>query len=315
MTNFSVPERTIFYAKHGSHAYGLNIASSDTDYKGICIKPKSYYLGFFEKFEQEEKMASKNDGVDSIIYSLDKFARLAAGCNPNIIEVLFVDDSDIIQIDSFGQEIRDLRTHFLSKEAKFTFSGYAYSQLKRIKLHRSWLLNPIEKKPERSDYGLSDTKKISSSELGAYESLLSKNKEVNMSDEMISLYAREKQFQNAMMQFSQYQEWKKNRNEKRCELETNFGYDTKHGMHLIRLMRMCKEILETGDVHVKRDDRDELLAIRFGHIKYDDLIEEAEKLEKQCEIAFEKSSLPKKPDYEFLNSKIVSIVDRYIAND
>ncbi|AEZ66297.1 hypothetical protein phiTE_131 [Pectobacterium phage phiTE] len=38
----------------------------------------------------------------------------------------------------------------------------------------------------------------------------------------------------------------KNRNAARHELEEKFGYDTKHAMHLVRLLRMSQEILETG---------------------------------------------------------------------
>jgi hypothetical protein len=48
----------------------------------------------------------------------------------------------------------------------------------------------------------------------------------------------------------------------RTELVDKFGYDTKHAMHLVRLIRMAKEILIEGVVHVYRDDREELMDIR-----------------------------------------------------
>lgn len=35
-----------------------------------------------------------------------------------------------------------------------TFLGYAMAQLKQIKTHRSWLLNPPKSKPLREDFGL-----------------------------------------------------------------------------------------------------------------------------------------------------------------
>ena len=62
----------------------------------------------------------------------------------------------------------------------------------------------------------------------------------------------------------QYWDWKKNRNESRSELEEKFGYDTKHAMHLVRLLRMAEEVLQEGIVRVKRPDAKELLAIRDG---------------------------------------------------
>ena len=57
-------------------------------------------------------------------------------------------------------------------------------------------------------------------------------------------------------------------------LEAAHGYDTKHGAHLVRLLRMGREIVETGSVHVWRGDRDadELLAIRAGAWSYDRLM-------------------------------------------
>ena len=61
-------------------------------------------------------------------------------------------------------------------------------------------------------------------------------------------------------------------NVKRPELVEKHGYDTKHAMHLWRLLRMCAEILETGRVLVRRPDADELLAIRDGAWRYDAII-------------------------------------------
>src|ERR1044072_8096814 len=140
--NFDLDARTILKVKHGSHAYGTNVVTSDVDVKGVCIEPLSHQLGFLHSFEQHELMASRGHSHDLVIYSLKKFAKLAADCNPNIIEVLHVDDSDVLFIDEFGDRLREIRDEFLSKKAKFTFSGYAHAQLKRIKTHRAWLLDP-----------------------------------------------------------------------------------------------------------------------------------------------------------------------------
>src|SRR5271154_3820859 len=101
MTHFDVDKRTILLARHGSHAYSLNTPTSDEDFKGVCIKPRDCYFGFTKRFEQFEHMGSKTDGVDKVVYSLEKFAALAADCNPSIVEVLHVADSDIVAIDGF----------------------------------------------------------------------------------------------------------------------------------------------------------------------------------------------------------------------
>lgn len=307
---FDVSKRTIFLTKHGSHAYGLNVSTSDLDVKGICIPPKSYYLGCCNVFEQSEEMASKNGSLDSVVYALAKFCKLAMDANPNIIEVLHVDDSDILKCDKYGEMLREARDLFISKKARFTFAGYAHAQLKRIKTHRSWLLSKPEM-PKRSDFGLDEEVKVSTSELGAYDSLVADN--VMLPKNVVTLFTRERAFQSAKTHHDQYLNWVKTRNPARSELEAKYGYDTKHGMHLIRLMMMCQEILVTGKVNVRRDDREYLLSIRRGEMSYDELIETAENIEKRCEDLYNSSPLPREADRKSIDKLVVNMTEAYLS--
>jgi hypothetical protein len=70
------------------------------------------------------------------------------------------------------------------------------------------------------------------------------------------LYRRERAYHHAFRDWQQYEHWKAHRNPKRAALEMKMGFDGKHASHLVRLMRMCREILETGRVVVKRPDRE-----------------------------------------------------------
>lgn len=335
--NFDVSARTILLVRHGSHAYGLSTPESDEDFKGVCIKPKAAYLGFTQRFEQQEHMGSKSDGIDQVVYSLDKFAALASDCNPNIVEVLWADDSDVLRCDAFGEELRAHRAAFVSKKARFTFSGYAHAQLKRIKTHRRWLLDPPQGAPARSSFGLAEgTQAVSRSELGAFDSLLGlkavddeatsperleevaaaarESLGVELPKDVITLFTREKAYRAAVAHWEQYLGWKKSRNPKRAEIEARFGYDTKHGMHLLRLMKMCKEILTTGIVVVKRvADREELMDVRRGLVGYDDLIARAEALDAECADLYAASPLPREPNRAKLDVFIVDLTDRYLS--
>lgn len=313
--HFDVEKRTIFLTRHGSHAYGLNVPTSDEDFKGICVKSKDCYFGFMKMFEQHEHMGSKSDGIDKVVYSLDKFAKLAADCNPNIIEVLHVSESSVQFCDSFGEELRSYRNDFLSKKAKFTFSGYAHAQLNRIKTHRSWLLNPPKEAPQRKDFHLSETTKVSQSELGAFEAAVRDGIEIELPKDVLTLFTREKQYQAAKTHYDQYLNWVKTRNPARAELEAKYGYDTKHGMHLARLQLMAVEILEDHVVYVdrrERGDRDDLLSIRFGKVPYDGLIERAECLEARAEELYKTSTLRKEPDRARLDNLVVDMTERYL---
>ncbi|MGG6267058.1 DNA polymerase beta superfamily protein [Leptolyngbya sp. AN03gr2] len=91
-----VEQRTILLGIAGSQSYQTNLPDSDFEYKGICVAPKEYYLGFSE-FEQKDKGWNTEPGTlkeldnapDSVIYELRKYLQLAAGANPNILELLW----------------------------------------------------------------------------------------------------------------------------------------------------------------------------------------------------------------------------------
>jgi hypothetical protein len=107
-----------------------------------------------------------------------------------------------------------------------------------------------------------------------------------------------------------YWTWKENRNQVRSTLEEKYEYDTKHAMHLVRLLRTGAEALETGTIIVRRPDAEELLAIRNGAWSYADLIEYAEYMDKHVrEVLYLKTKLPKKPNIELAANLIIQVQD------
>lgn len=301
--DFDVAAHTVFLATHGSHAYGTSLPESDVDVRGFAVAPKEVVLGFAQGFEQQVSSVPN----DSIVYNVQKFCKLAADCNPNVIEVLFVDESNVLKITRSGSLLRDHRDLFLSKKARHTFAGYAVAQLKRIKTHRKWLLSPPDHKPERAEFGLGSMK-ITPDMMGAFDKLLStetEGDEIEIDPNVMQYVQLEKQFRSATQHWNQYVAWKASRNEKRAVLEAQFGYDTKHAMHLVRLLRMCLELLAGKGVKVKRPDAEELLAIRRGVWSYDQLIEQAERGHEEIDRLYATSTLPDHPDMEKLNALCV----------
>lgn len=342
-------DSTLFLTRHGSHAYGTNIESSDEDFKGLCIPPMKYFTGFNERFEQAE---FKHE-PDMVIYSLPKFFKLAADCNPSIIEVLFTEDIDHRICTNLGYKVLDKKEMFLSKKAKYTFSGYATAQLKKIRSHYKWLKNPPKAPPERSTFGLPEMPLIPKNQLDAVQASIRKKVEhwdtdlamvddaaridlkdkiaqslaeqqiysdtqwkaagrsLGLDENFIDLMDRERQFGNAQAEWRSYQGWLENRNEKRSELERKFGYDTKHGMHLVRLMRMGQEILDGKGVNVFRPDREELLAIRNGAWTYEQLLEWSEKAQANLDETYKTSTLRRTPDVESLDRLCGDLVQEF----
>lgn len=112
-----------------------------------------------------------------------------------------------------------------------------------------------------------------------------------------------------------YWTWKKNRNEKRAELEAQNGFDTKHAMHLVRLLRMGEEILTEGVVNVNRPDSEELLDIRNGAWTYEEIVEYAEYTDKHIrEVLYKSSTLPKAPDLQLAAKVLIKCQDIFWEN-
>jgi uncharacterized protein len=241
-------------------------------------------------------------------------------------------------------------------ERLLTFHGYAMAQLKKIKTHRSWLLNPPTKKPSREDFGLpiaggtlsrDDQNRIEQSiadkirsygidnvdmpkptriavqeRLDAfYRDLLSASEDeldermravathgLQLPPDVVSALNAEKKYRAAMKHWDSYQTWKTHRNPARAELERQHGYDTKHAMHLIRLMRMGLEVLETGDLRVRRDDADELSAIRDGAMPFDELLAAATGLQDSMEKAAATTRLPADVDREGVDDLLLALL-------
>lgn len=341
----------ILVVTHGSHAYGLNTPTSDVDIKGIAIPPREYFLGFTHRFDQ-----AVSTDPDMVVYELRKFCKLAAENNPNILEILFCDESNHLIATASGRRLIEGRELFLSKKARHTFSGYAHAQLKRIKTHHRWLRNAPKAPPTRAEFGLPERTVIPADQLAAAQSAIEKKftewnfddlsdldpsqriglqnmmaeilaeagvteesryaaaaRVIGYSENFIRLLDLERQYKAAKTEWENYQRWLATRNPARAELEKQYGYDTKHAMHLVRLMHMAREILEHGKVIVKRPDREELLAIRGGAWSYDRLIEWAEGQDAALDDIYKSSPLPHAPDRAALDRLCISLVEEALS--
>lgn len=334
----------------GSLAYGTNLPSSDVDIRGLfCAEQKFIRTPFFNI--KEQTLAEEEDGK---IYELTNFMNLFAEMNPNIIELMFVDEKDILSSSKTYEYLRHMAPELLTKKVAFSFSGYAMSQLKRIKGHDKWINNPQpEKAPTQLEFfrmvhnyteqkimnleefqyainGLNDMSILIPYGHDVYGVVVSWNSPglfnpdgsirkleySRISDEdkkrtpvMIVKYLAD-EHKRAKEKHRNYWTWKENRNPARHELEVNFGYDTKHAMHLVRLMRMAKEILTTGEVVVKRPDAQELLDIRAGKWSLEELLEWAEYMDSHIQgTLYKQSQLRHSADRELFADVLMQAQD------
>jgi hypothetical protein len=131
---------------------------------------------------------------------------------------------------------------------------------------------------------------------------------LNLPPGVVSTLNAEKKYRAALKQWEAYQTWQRERNPARAELERRHGYDTKHAMHLIRLMRMGLEALERGELFVRRPDAAELSAIRDGALPFDELLGVAARLQGEMERAAATTQLPRDVDYAHVDELALELM-------
>lgn len=334
----------------GSHAYGMSTPESDVDVRGIfCADAVNIRTPWFPV--REQTIANMDDAK---VYELTNFMKLYLDCNPNIVESLWVTDKSIIQTSPAYDLLRKYRQDLLSSKVAFTFSGYAMSQMKRIKGHNKFINNPKPvDPPKQTDFvrlvqNFSDNKLLprdfrlenfrdgrlvpfGGGLFGYYDescpaakgyktfsddytlnTVFDDESRVDFKTPLLMVKFSKDEYIKEKDDWNNYWTWKKNRNEKRSNLEEHYGFDTKHASHLVRLLRMAEEILTTGEVIVERPDAEEILSVRNGSMTYDEIIGWASSQDTKIrDVLYKTTPLRKKPDVKLAAKVLMEVQDIY----
>ncbi len=293
-TDERLKDNIILLGFGGSHAYGTNIPTSDTDLRGFATRtPYSICTG--SDFEEVI-----DNQTDTVIYSFDKMLKLLSECNPNCIEILGLKPEHYFIKTELGEEILKNKDMFLSKRCIQTFGGYATQQLYRLQQKTLTALSPEEynahiakvinqmKEHFLSSFGYSGiTMKEQNGKLYAdIESM----KDVPIE----TLYSLLNDVGNVVKEY--------NKNSKRNDKAIEHGKINKHAMHLLRLYMMAIDLLEKHEIVTYREDEHDLLMdIRNGKFNEDGMMNKAffdllREYERRFEVAKRDTTLPDKPD-------------------
>ncbi|UYZ14267.1 nucleotidyltransferase domain-containing protein [Brevibacillus sp. WF146] len=88
-------------------------------------------------------------------------------------------------------------------------------------------------------------------------------------------------------------------------------YDAKDAHHLIRLLQMGRELLETGALQVHRPSASELAAIKRGEWPLADVLDYAETLFAEMTAAYERSPLPDEVDRNAVQALAIRLNQSY----
>lgn len=112
--------------------------------------------------------------------------------------------------------------------------------------------------------------------------------------------------------------WKIKRNKDRAVLEDEFGYDTKHASHLIRLLLSSKELLKTGNYipELSGDILQMVKDVRAGKYEYEYIIKFSNELENELNMFYNSKDckLPQKPNRVKANNLLLEMVEIHEHN-
>ncbi len=279
----------------GSHSHGTYLppeepnAIDDIDLMGFVVPPLEYHLGL----ERWQHWTLQVDELDVVLYSLEKAMRLLLKSNPNIVGLLWLRDDEYVHRGPGFERLVASRGLFSSQAAAETFAGYANDQLKKMEafdLERmakyEQLTLTLRAHGPVDNVLEADTNKL------AY---LAQRWDVSL-----DVLARFRKLHRE--HFSGYM------GEKRKAMVRKYQYDVKNAAHLIRLLRMGAEFLETGTLNVFRTtDADELKLIKRGGWTLAQVKAEAERLFGGIEASRARSPLPPQPDAKAAEALLLSL--------
>jgi predicted nucleotidyltransferase len=321
----------IFSVISGSHAYGLNVPTSDEDIRGIFFNKPEVSLDV----PSNQIMDNKNDIV---YYSIEEFFKLAMNASPNMVELLWMPEENYTH--PAMQLLYQNREKFLTQKCLHSFGGYAHAQIKKAKGQNKWINNPQpEEPPQALDHlyyipvgkyanckpaPMVQTKGYIVSKMehtpnmyrmyrGDSKDDFFKGNQIHCSsvpvDQENQVHGlalfNENAYKEALTKHKQYWEWRKNRNEARWVDQEKglLDYDAKNMMHCTRLLMSGNSIARGQGPIVKftGGKQRRLLEIRSGTLKYEEIMNDVEYLKDELDRYRDTTELPKSVNYKEMN--------------
>lgn len=330
-----LPRRTIFMCRSGSMAYGTDGPGSDEDQRGVFIPPKEYTLGYLNHIQQVEGVCgydatsyalhrfvqltiNSNPNMIETLFTDERDWLLSTPAWEYLHSVRdkFLSQNAKHRFCGYAvSQLKKIETHrrwlLHPPDHKPTRAEYGLPDTNAIPKEQrealeAMMLKVVEgwqvdyaclDEPTRIDLLNKQAATLADMQLAKDDQYVAAANKLGLDAQAMEYLKAERAYRCALAEWTQFQDWKKNRNEVRAALEARYGYDTKHGMHLVRLLRMAREILTGKGVVVRRPDAEELKEIRFqGTWSYEKLAEWAYQQDEELDALMASSPLPRLPD-------------------
>lgn len=306
---FTPPPETFWLTYRGSIAHGMFIPSTDPqsiddiDLMGFVFGSRENYFGLHEWGSRGTKEI-KQGAYDVVLYEIRKAAALLLQGNPNILSMLWVAPEHTLIREPAAVELIKNRHLFLGKHVYNAFAGYAHQQMEKMETRdpaelREYLAVTAELKfrgqhPNHKGQAFTDVDRFTGEAIDAMEWGTEK------------LLARLRHFQRKGENLGYM-------GDKRKQLVLEHGYDSKNAAHLIRLLRMCVEFFRTGEMNVKRPDAAELIDIKRGKWKLEDVKALAAELFADARVAKDGATMTDGPDYAGSERLLVRLISEHLG--
>ncbi|PXY42735.1 nucleotidyltransferase [Flavobacterium cheongpyeongense] len=323
----------LFEVISGSKSFGLNTPTSDTDIKGVYYLPKEQFYGleyipqisnetndevYYEIGRFVELLLKNNPNILEILASPEDCILYK---HPLMEHLQLKDFLSKLCKDSFAgyavtqiKKARGLNKKIvnpLPKEKKSLLDFcYVLEDYKTV----SVLEFLTEKNLKQEQIGLVDLPNskgmfamfYDENKTIGYKGIIQKenSNEVSLSsipkgEKPIGyLSCNQDGYSKYCKEYTEYWNWIEKRNEDRYNTNQQHGknYDSKNMMHTIRLLQTAEQILSTGKLNIRVQNREELLDIKAGNKEYDDLLQMADNLIASIENHYQTSTLPERPN-------------------
>ena len=316
--------KLIYKLKIGSHLYGLNRPESDEDFMGIFIPRSDYLLGLKTVNEVDRSTKSSSathrntsEDVDDKSYALPKFLHLTLQNNPNIVEVLFATPDVILTLEPEMEELIENRDKLLSQRVFHTFTGYAFSQKKKLTVKSERFKSLVE--------GIRLLEELFTEKTLSDPKFALDKHESDILNKELKYYKGQKQncesFHSGMSLKMIYEKLVEERDNYGWRVKTDtfetLGYDVKFGYHLIRILAEGYQLLKIGELiyPIMGVARDDIVRVREGKVELPELLEMYDRYDILCKKAVENTSLPKKPDYNWADKWLIQTLKKSIFEE
>lgn len=307
--------KTIVKMIFGSHLYGTATPESDKDFKGIFMPTKEQiFLGHIPKSYNEttKKGTEKNtpDDVDTEIYSLHYFIKLACEGQTVALDMLHAPDNMIIESSEIWKEIVKNRDKFYTKNLK-AFIGYARRQASKYGIKGSRLNAAKKVISFLLDYDDSQRMEFVWNQLPIEEHLymLETNRnnirQYQVCGKIIQETAKIGYVLDILTRF--YEEY----GNRAKEAAENKNIDWKAVSHALRAAYQVEELLKDNTITFPLKKAVFLREVKQGQHDYKNIVAPTlEDIMTKVETLSEKSDLPAKAGRKFWDKFIIRTIER-----